>query len=55
MVVLNVVNSSIPVGLVNDLNPLGHSGHLKLHEVVGSMEILAGIPHCNSLFTILDE
>jgi len=34
----------MPVGRVKDLNPLGHSGHLKLHEVVGSMAILAGNP-----------
>jgi len=36
--------SSIPVGLVKDLKPLGHSGHLRLQEVVGSNEMLMGIP-----------
>jgi len=34
----------MPVGRVKERNPLGHSGHLKLHEVVGSMEMLMGIP-----------
>jgi hypothetical protein len=28
----------MPVGLVKALKPLGHSGHRKLHEVVGSNE-----------------
>ena len=36
---------SIPLGLVNCLSPLGHSGHLRLHEVVGSNEIERGNPH----------
>lgn len=35
----------MPVGLVNSLNPLGHSGQRKLHEVVGSKEIDTGYPH----------
>jgi hypothetical protein len=34
----------MPVGRVNDRNPLGHSGHRKLQEVVGSIEILMGKP-----------
>ena len=36
----------MPVGRVNDLSPLGHSGHLKLHEVVGSNAMLNGSPQC---------
>lgn len=32
----------MPVGLVKALNPLGHSGHRKLHEVVGSNEMEIG-------------
>ena len=47
--------SSIPVGLVNALKPLGHSGHLKLHEVVGSKDMLAGYPHCTDFFVTLDQ
>jgi len=34
----------MPVGRVNERSPLGHSGQRKLHEVVGSMEMLTGIP-----------
>jgi hypothetical protein len=41
---------SIPRGRVNSLNPLGHSGHLRLHEVVGSKEIETGKPHCTGFF-----
>ena len=32
----------MPVGLVKALNPLGHSGHRKLQEVVGSKDIEMG-------------
>ena len=32
----------MPVGLVNSLNPLGHSGQRRLHDVVGSKEIEIG-------------
>lgn len=32
----------MPVGRENALNPLGHSGHLRLHEVVGSKEMEMG-------------
>jgi hypothetical protein len=32
----------MPVGRVNALKPLGHSGHLKLQLVVGSKEIETG-------------
>lgn len=35
----------MPVSRVKDRNPLGHSGQRRLHEVVGSMEILKGKPH----------
>jgi hypothetical protein len=34
----------LPVGLLNARNPLGHSGHLRLHAVVGSMDTVNGIP-----------
>lgn len=34
-----------PVGRVNDLNPLGHSGQRRLQAVVGSMERVIGSPH----------
>ena len=34
----------MPVGLVNALKPLGHSGHRRLQEVVGSKEIEIGSP-----------
>ena len=33
---------SMPVGLVNALNPLGHSGQRRLQEVVGSNEMETG-------------
>lgn len=41
--------SSMPVGLVNARNPLGHSGQRRLHEVVGSKEMEMGKPHCTGL------
>ena len=42
MVSLKKFFSNIPVGLVNALSPLGHSGHLRLQEVVGSKEMEIG-------------
>jgi hypothetical protein len=36
--------SSMPVGLLNDRKPLGHSGQRRLHEVVGSMASDMGKP-----------
>jgi hypothetical protein len=42
----------MPVGRVNERSPLGHSGHRKLQEVVGSIEILTGIPRW---FTVPDN
>jgi len=33
------------MGRVKERNPLGHSGHRKLHDVVGSNEIEKGTPH----------
>lgn len=45
----------MPVGLVNDLNPLGHSGHLRLQEVVGSIEMLIGNPLISGVFDRLEE
>lgn len=32
----------MPVGRVNERNPEGHSGQRKLHDVVGSIEMLVG-------------
>ena len=32
----------MPVSLLKDRKPLGHWGHLKLHDVVGSIDILIG-------------
>lgn len=45
---------SMPVGRVNDLNPLGHCGHLKLQEVVGSIPIKNGMPNWWGFETILE-
>jgi hypothetical protein len=43
MVFLNKSSFNIPVGLVKERNPEGHSGQRKLQDVVGSIEILKGI------------
>ena len=40
----NKSTSSIPVGLLKERNPLGHSGHRRLQDVVGSKAILIGRP-----------
>lgn len=45
----------MPVGRVNALSPLGHSGHLRLHEVVGSIDKLTGRPIWKSRPVILDR
>ena len=45
---------SFPVGLVNDLNPLGHSGHLRLQAVVGSIAMLIGSPLILDSFRFLE-
>ena len=45
----------MPVGRVNARKPLGHSGQRKLHDVVGSMEMLMGIPLCFIFFEIFDD
>jgi hypothetical protein len=45
MVLLKKSVCSIPVGRVNSLFPLGHSGQRKLQDVVGSMVMLIGKPH----------
>lgn len=39
----------MPVGRVKARNPLGHSGHRKLQEVVGSKLMDMGYPHCTGL------
>ena len=44
MVFLNSVSSSIPVGREKDLSPDGHSGQRRLQDVVGSMDMLMGLP-----------
>jgi hypothetical protein len=45
----------MPVGLVKERNPLGHSGHRKLQDVVGSKAMLMGSPLCIGLPVILDQ
>ncbi len=45
MVLVKKSFSSIPVGRVKALKPLGHSGQRKLHEVVGSNAMENGSPH----------
>ncbi len=45
----------IPVGRVNDRKPLGHSGQRKLQEVVGSIEMLTGIPRWFTFPNSLDD
>jgi hypothetical protein len=45
----------IPVGLVKDRKPLGHSGHLRLQEVVGSTDRLIGKPPGNGLDRSLEK
>ena len=40
----NTSSGSIPVGRVNERRPLGHSGHRRLQEVVGSSESAMGSP-----------
>jgi len=40
----------MPVGLVNCLKPLGHSGQRRLQLVVGSKDTETGYPHCTGLF-----
>jgi hypothetical protein len=44
IIFLNNSTDNIPVSLLKDRKPLGHSGHLKLQLVVGSIEILIGKP-----------
>ena len=44
MVCLKESKRIVPVGLVNDFSPLGHSGHERLHAVVGSIETVIGTP-----------
>jgi hypothetical protein len=45
----------MPVGLLKLLNPLGHWGHLKLQEVVGSMENEIGFPQWMVFLVILER
>ena len=44
----------MPVGRVKDLRPLGHSGHRRLQDVVGSMEMLIGKPLIRASFLVLE-
>lgn len=53
MVDLKNADFKLPVGLEKDRNPLGHSGHRRLHAVVGSKETLMGIPHWTGLLMYL--
>lgn len=46
MVFLKKLLFRLPVGLENERNPLGHSGHLRLQAVVGSIDTVKGRPHC---------
>jgi hypothetical protein len=43
----------MPVGRVKLLNPEGHSGHLRLQLVVGSMESVVGKPQCMGFLSAL--
>ena len=45
MVCLKKSILTVPVGLVNDLRPLGHSGQPRLQAVVGSTEMESGNPN----------
>jgi hypothetical protein len=40
---------------VNCFKPLGHSGHPKLHAVVGSMESEKGFPHKIGVFVMREK
>ncbi len=45
----------MPVLRVNSRLPLGHSGQRRLHEVVGSIETLTGIPQCIGYLISFDK
>jgi len=45
----------LPVGRVNCISPLGHSGHPKLHAVVGSKAIAKGFPQGRCIFVNLEK
>ena len=47
-------NDKFPVFRVNFLSPLGHSGHPKLHAVVGSILRANGIPACLTRLVVLE-
>jgi len=53
MVSLKKSLCNMPVGRVNALKPLGHSGHRRLQDVVGSNEIEIGKPHWTGLLVHL--
>ena len=42
------------MGLEKERSPLGHSGQRRLHDVVGSTEILMGIPRWKAFLTALE-
>ena len=44
MVLLKKSDFKFPVGRVKARKPEGHSGHLRLQAVVGSMEMVMGNP-----------
>lgn len=45
---------SMPIGRVNARKPLGHSGHLRLQLVVGSIDTLKGYPLWRFVFVSLE-
>ena len=45
---------AFPTGLVKSFSPLGHSGHARLHAVVGSKEAAMGLPKTIGFFIVLD-
>lgn len=55
MLDLNRGAFKFPVGREKALSPLGHSGHLRLHAVVGSIEMVIGCPQCMADFVHLDK
>ena len=49
MFCLNASIRIVPIGLVKDFRPLGHSGQERLHAVVGSIETEIGRPQIMGL------
>jgi hypothetical protein len=55
MVFSNITVSNNPVGRVNDRKPLGHSGHRRLQEVVGSIAKATGKKPFIGVLVILEK